>query len=109
MGGSGWEVGWQGDQHGDHRVGYPGLESHGEKMKRSGGGGVKQSTPQECCQANHVAVPNDSSTVEQVDGAAAALREATRWCTRSKRRWTGDLQKLREELEVAKRGPAGIG
>jgi len=62
----------------------------------------------------------DESAAEQLDAAAAALREAMmmtlnkfarrkRNCARSKRWWTADLAKLRKELRRERRRPAGIG
>ena len=66
---------------------------------------------------------NDDSTVEEVDTAAAGLKEAMtgtldelarkkRWCSRSKRWWSEDVKQLRHELGRARREfrhrPAGI-
>ena len=59
--------------------------------------------------ASRTAGADDSSTAEQVDRAATALRDAMtgtfdkhsrkkRWCTRSKRWWTSDLAKLGREV-----------
>jgi len=62
----------------------------------------------------------DESTADEVDTAAATLREAMtatldgfakkkRSCNRSKRWWTKDLAKLRKELGAERRRPASIG
>jgi len=66
---------------------------------------------------------SEESTVEEVDAAAAGLKEAMtgtlnklakkkRWCPRSKRWWSEDVKELRRELGAARREfrnrPAGI-
>jgi hypothetical protein len=64
--------------------------------------------------ANWTPLLNDESTVEEVDTAAARLKEAMtgtldelakkkRWCSRSKRWWSEDLRQLRRELGNARR------
>jgi len=73
--------------------------------------------------ANRTLLLNEESTVEEVDTAAAGLKEAMtgtldelakkkRWCSRSKRWWSEDLKQLRQELGTARREwknrPAGI-
>jgi len=69
---------------------------------------------------NRTPALTDESTADEVDTAAAALREAMtatldrfakkkRSCARSKRWWTEDLAKLRKELGAERRRPAGIG
>ena len=61
-----------------------------------------------------------TSSAEQVEEAAMALREAMagtlnshtrakRWCSRSKPWWTGELAELRKQLGRDRRRPAGIG
>ena len=64
--------------------------------------------------ANRTLLLNEESTVEEVDTAAAGLKEAMtgtldelakkkRWCSRSKRWWSEDLKQLRQELGTARR------
>jgi hypothetical protein len=59
--------------------------------------------------ANWTPLLDEDSTVEEVDIAAARLKEAMtgtldelatkrRWCSRSKRWWSEDLKQLRQEL-----------
>ena len=69
---------------------------------------------------NKTAVLDDTSSAEQLEKAAVALKEAMvgtldeharrkRWCSRSKPWWTEDLAELRRELGRERRRPAGIG
>jgi hypothetical protein len=73
--------------------------------------------------ANRIPPLNEESTVEELDTAAAGMKEALtgtldelakkkRWCSRSKRWWSEDLKQLRHELGTARREwrnrPAGI-
>ena len=63
---------------------------------------------------------DDTSTVEQTEAAAVALREAMvgtldeharrkRWCSRSKPWWTEDITALWKEFGRERRRPANIG
>jgi len=88
-----------------------------EDKEEANAAAAKLAQAQECYRRGEGAsvVLADDSTVEEVDMAAATLREAMvgtleqharakRWCSRSKRWWTPELKDLRKALGRARRG-----
>ena len=95
----------------------------GKEKEEANAAEAKRAQAQECYRrgVQRSLIFTDASTVEEVDGAASALREAMvgnldqharkkRWCSRSKMWWNLELHDLRKQLGKAgaTEGPVGM-
>jgi len=99
-----------------------GWSGAGKSEKEQKAAREKEAAAQQCYlrSGKKTAALDDTSSAEQVEEAAVALREAMvgtlnnharakRWCSRSKPWWTEELAELRKQLGRARQRPAGIG